>query len=147
MPYKDPELQRTYQSAWLRRRRNEWLLANGPCIDCGSWDELEVDHVDAKAKVSHRVWSWTLLKRQAELLKCVVRCATCHATKTKAAKEYKVSCGERNGSSKLTEDLVRELRKAHAQGFSFKELAQRTGTDSWTISKACRGITWKHIDP
>lgn len=77
MPYADPDKQRAYQREWTARRRDEWL-ADRECVDCGSTDRLEVDHVDAAQKVSHRIWSWSNERRLAELAKCVVRCAGCH---------------------------------------------------------------------
>jgi hypothetical protein len=46
MPYKDPEQQRQYQNDWIQRRRRDWLAEHGPCADCETWDDLEVDHVN-----------------------------------------------------------------------------------------------------
>jgi len=82
VPYSDPVLQRQYQNEWLKKRRRDWLAENGPCVDCGSWAELEVDHLDPAVKVTHRVWSWSSEKRKAELAKCVVRCEPCHSLRT-----------------------------------------------------------------
>ena len=82
MPYSDPAQQRRYQREWVARRRQAWLDENGPCVRCGSADELEVDHVDPEKKVSHRVWSWSAERRDAELSKCQVLCGECHAKKT-----------------------------------------------------------------
>jgi len=76
--YSDPAVQREYQRLWMAARRKEWFDANGPCIDCGSWDKLHADHVVKEDKVTHRVWSWTKKRRDEELAKCVVRCAGCH---------------------------------------------------------------------
>lgn len=83
MPYKDPVAQRAYQAEWRAARRKAWLEANGPCIKCGSWLHLEVDHVDPTKKVSHNVWSWTAEKMAAELAKCQVLCSVCHKHKTR----------------------------------------------------------------
>ncbi len=67
----------------MARRRKEWFDAKGPCVQCGSWQELELDHIDPKTKVSSRIWSWTQSKRDAELKKCQVLCRSCHLEKTK----------------------------------------------------------------
>jgi hypothetical protein len=72
---------RAAQREWLQRRRRAWLEANGPCVKCGSWDDLEVDHIDPRAKVEHRVWSWAEARRLAELAKCQVLCRPCHWAK------------------------------------------------------------------
>lgn len=87
MPYADPRKQSAYQARRMSQLRNEWLEANGPCVRCGSRDNLEIDHVDPWLKVSHRIWSWSKERRDVELAKCQVLCRACHKKKT----------GENNG--------------------------------------------------
>ena len=58
MGYKDPEKQKEYQRNWLAKRRADWFSENGPCINCGSWDNLELDHIDPSTKVDNKIWSW-----------------------------------------------------------------------------------------
>lgn len=82
MPYADPVKQREYQRNFLRARREQWLEENGPCVDCGSWQQLEVDHEDPSTKVTHSVWSWRAARREIELRKCRPRCRRCHLAKT-----------------------------------------------------------------
>jgi hypothetical protein len=65
------------------QRRDAWLAENGPCQRCGSWDRLEVDHVDPSKKISHKVWSWSALRRAEELAKCQALCSDCHQEKTR----------------------------------------------------------------
>lgn len=77
MPYKDPERQREFQRQRNAKVRAAWL-AGKCCVDCGSVERLECDHVDRSQKVSHRVWTWAPAKREEELAKCVVRCRACH---------------------------------------------------------------------
>jgi hypothetical protein len=77
-----PEERRTYNREWMRKRRADWFSANGPCVDCGSWDDLELDHNSRADKVSHRIWSWSEERRYEELAKCVARCRKCHRAKT-----------------------------------------------------------------
>jgi hypothetical protein len=85
MPCRTREEQRAYQRAWVARRRKDWLEANGPCVRCGSSENLEVDHVDRAQKVSHKVWSWSAVRREAELAKCQVLCQPCHVKKGQEA--------------------------------------------------------------
>ena len=82
MPYKDPNQQREFNRVWIAKRRIEWLLANGLCTKCGSWDDLNIDHIDPKLKISHKVWSWSKERREIELAKCQVLCNPCHKLKT-----------------------------------------------------------------
>lgn len=72
---------RGYRYGYMAGRRSTWLEQNGPCRHCGSWERLEVDHVDPAQKVTHRVWSLTREVREAELAKCQVLCFRCHRAK------------------------------------------------------------------
>jgi len=78
MPYKNKEKQRQYQNKWAKNRREKWLLDNGPCVICGSWENLEVHHKDPTQKESHKIWTWCEERRLVELIKCEVRCSDCH---------------------------------------------------------------------
>ena len=82
MPLRTKELQWKYQREWKAARRAAWLKEHGPCKECGSWDQLQVDHVDSSKKVDHKVWSWSTKRREAELSKCQVLCRDCHKKKT-----------------------------------------------------------------
>jgi hypothetical protein len=84
MPYKDPDKQREYTRKWIAERRRVWLENNGPCVKCGSDENLQVDHVDPKLKISHKVWSWSEKRRNTELAKCQILCSNCHKKKTKS---------------------------------------------------------------
>lgn len=73
-------LKRNYQFIW------DYLLQH-PCIDCGNNNPvvLEFDHVSGEkiAPVSVLAHdSWSLVKIQAEIDKCEIRCANCHRIKT-----------------------------------------------------------------
>lgn len=142
MPYKDPAQQREYQRVWQqevqRRRREEWFVVNGPCAYCDSWKNLQLDHKDPTQKVSHRIWSWSEVRRLSELKKCQALCHTCH--KIKSATEC--ARGEANGSSKLTEQDVREIRMSDD---SLRTLGQRYGVAHNVIDRIKRGLIWKHV--
>jgi hypothetical protein len=125
MPYADPDRQREYMRKWMADRRAEWFAANGPCIDCGAWNDLQLDHVDAEAKVTHRVWSWTRVRREAELAKCVARCRSCHVRKTSAAQESPRAM--RHPRSLLTTEQVREVRRRAEAGESQAALGREFG--------------------
>jgi 5-methylcytosine-specific restriction endonuclease McrA len=85
MGYKNPDQQREYNRLWVAKRRADWLAENGPCKNCGSWESLEVDHIDRTQKISHSVWSWSEARRLAELAKCQVLCHDCHLEKGREA--------------------------------------------------------------
>jgi hypothetical protein len=95
--YKDPDTQRAYQAGYLAGRRQTWLQENGPCKECGSWERLELDHIDPAEKTTHRVWSLSREDREAELKKCQVLCHDCHRAKTNAQLAKPLVHGTRNG--------------------------------------------------
>jgi hypothetical protein len=137
MPYADPDKQRAYQAAWIRSRREAWLAEHGPCIDCGSWDQLEVDHLDSTTKVTHRIWSWSMARRTTELEKCVVRCTHCHGVKTAAHGEH---------TSRIGIAAVMEIRQRRAQGTPIKQLAAEFGIDRRNVLRIVKMEAWSRID-
>jgi len=141
MPYKDKDQQREYQNAWLQKRRQNWIDANGPCVDCGSTEDLEVDHVNTSTKVDHKVWSWREDRRLAELAKCVVRCHDCHVIKSSTEKAK----GEKHGNSILTVEQVKEIRRQHKLGISIKSLAKNNEIAYYTAYDIITRQTWRHV--
>lgn len=139
MPYKDPERQREYARKWMAARRAAWIGANGPCADCGSWENPEVDHVDPATKVTHNVWSWSALRREAELAKCVVRCTDCHKKKSAGEKH---NAGEANPAAKLTEAGVLLIRGSSR---SLRSLATELGVDYTLVWQVRQRKVWQHI--
>lgn len=143
MPYADPEKQRSYQAAWIARRRSEWFEENGPCVDCGTWERLTLDHQRAADKIDHRVWSWSATRRAEELAKCVARCRPCHDLKTTREGEW--AHGVKNGNAKLTDDIIREIRQKRLAGATLRSIAAEYGVHNSHIHYVTRGIKWKHV--
>lgn len=140
MPYSDPEKQREWDRQWMARRRSEWMTAHGPCVDCGSWSDLQVDHVDASTKITHRVWSWAKDRREAELAKCAVRCVRCHDAKTLACHED--PRGEQHWAAKLKADQIPDIR---ASQVSISQLARTYGVSRKAIRLVRSRKNWAHI--
>lgn len=92
-PIADPEERRKYNREWIAKRKAAYFEGKS-CVDCGSTENLEVDHVDPSTKlpglktttkVSKRtahLWTMSDERRSVELAKCVPRCRTCHQAKT-----------------------------------------------------------------
>lgn len=78
MPYKDRAKQREYQRQWIAKRRNEFF-SDKVCFVCGSGENLQLHHIDKTKKETHRIWSWSAERREAEIKGCVVVCSSCHA--------------------------------------------------------------------
>lgn len=117
MPLKTKEEQREYQRKWMAQRRQEWIDLNGPCKNCDSWDDLEVDHINPLTKTMNpsQIWSRKQEIRDEELAKCQVLCEDCHKEKSKfqISLTHKDNSGENNPSSKLTKEDVEKIRKLY----------------------------------
>lgn len=145
MPYADPNRQREYQRRWMEKRRSDWFAANGPCADCGSSDDLQLDHLDFRKKVSHRLWSWSATRREEELAKCVARCRPCHQTKTNAEESCPSRRGSKNPHSRLIEADVVEIRRRLARGEPRRAIAMAFSIDRCAVEDILYGRTWKHV--
>ena len=89
MTFDRKEYIREYQKKWYKEvvasRRKTWFDENGPCRECGSWENLELDHIDRTTKIHHAIWTWSEQRRSEELSKCQPLCYDCH--KKKSVKE------------------------------------------------------------
>jgi len=98
MPYKDYQRKLEHQREYGRihsviysqqnkdryfSRRDNWIDENGPCQYCGSWENLEVDHIDRDEKDESHIFFLSSVRREPELLKCQVLCNFCHKSKTR----------------------------------------------------------------
>lgn len=52
---------------------------------------------------------------------------------------------EKNGTSKLTSDFVREARIKRGEGWTWKKLSERFFVDKFTIRSACLRHTWRSV--
>jgi hypothetical protein len=114
MPYKDKRKQSEYQNRQVKAARKQWLDENGQCRFCGSSIDLEVDHIDPLTKVSHRIWSWSKQRRDAELAKCQPLCKKCHREKSISAISLKINHGTHSGYAYYG-CRCDECKRAHAQ--------------------------------
>lgn len=62
-------------------------------------------------------------------------------------KKPSVTRGERNGNTPLTENDVREIRRAHREGAKQGALAEQYKVSQAAISGILRWKTWCHVDP
>jgi hypothetical protein len=88
------EYMRIYMAKrYAERKAQTVLVLGGKCVDCGSTERLEIDHILRSTKVldvSSRTWSSKVY--WAEVIeKCTLRCNTCHRRKT--AREFSVEHG------------------------------------------------------
>jgi 5-methylcytosine-specific restriction endonuclease McrA len=81
-------INKSYTKTFYYKRKNYCLdYLKGKCINCGSIEQLEFDHIDPTTKVGHitRMFSVSHELLIAELNKCQLLCQPCHMAKTKSA--------------------------------------------------------------
>jgi hypothetical protein len=54
--------------------------------------------------------------------------------------------GEKNGSAKLTENDVKDIRKLRVSGMLLKEISKRYGIGVSTVGQIVNRRLWKHVD-
>lgn len=116
-------------------RREAWIKEHGPCAVCGTWDNLQVDHIDPRTKAvstTSVVWGWSdEARRETELSKCQVLCDSCHKDKTAAQKAMVVSHGTytmyNNPRYKCRCDLCVEAFRIYQH--NYRVLGRRLRTD------------------
>lgn len=135
------EEQRRYQREWVARRRAAWF-SDKVCVDCASREDLELDHVDPSTKVSNSIWSWSQVRRDSEIAKCVVRCRACHLNKTIDNAEGSRAPGAFHGSSKLSRSDVEDILLRLSQGTSRRTIASAYGISTKTVSRISTGNHW-----
>lgn len=79
-----------HKASQQQRQRRNWAIIDAardkPCVDCGvkyPIVAMQLDHVrGTKVAPIARMKTTSVAKLRAELAKCDVRCANCHAIKT-----------------------------------------------------------------
>ncbi len=84
MAYKTKQDKLKYHLKWKKLRRDKYIKENGPCWNCGSDKDLEIDHIDPLQKKIRAGDLWSRSKKVVaqELSKCQILCRVCHAKKT-----------------------------------------------------------------
>ena len=145
MPYKDKNKQREYQRLRVAKRRSDWFQENGPCKECNSWENLEVDHINSSLKTMNpaAIWSRSEEVRNKELAKCQVLCHDCHVLKTIECKDS--SHGENHYKSILNDKQVLWLRKQYLNNVKFTEMSKELKISPDTARQAVRK-GWTHLE-
>ena len=131
----------------MKDRRQEWLLANGPCVECGYWNELEVDHIDPRDKKMNPALLWSLSpanpKRIAELAKCQVMCRIHHQEKTRAYLGSRFS-GTKAPTAALTDTQLTLVRSLLANGIRGSDIAKQVGVSKFVVSRVKLGKAYSN---
>ena len=103
-----------------------WEYVHGPIAD----PNLVINHIN-NDPADNRIANLELVTQRRNIE---------HATELGC-----MSRGETRPLAKLTEDAVREIRRAREAGATTVELGKRYGVNSATISRVARGERWAHV--
>jgi hypothetical protein len=72
--------ERAAHAKYVKRYREEWVAANGPCAKCGSTEGLVTAYKDPTSATmrASNIWAQSAAVREAELTKCHVICGRCY---------------------------------------------------------------------
>jgi 5-methylcytosine-specific restriction endonuclease McrA len=78
------EQRRVYQAEYRKRRRNRAIeLLGGKCSECGTTENLELNHIDPSQKrFSLGKWDGTAEEYWREVVKCNLLCHEHHVAET-----------------------------------------------------------------
>jgi len=128
------EAKKKYQREWIARKRANWLAEHGPCVKCGSWDTLEIDHVNPEEKSFKISWSRKKEILDKELQKCQVLCENCHLEKTKKDL-HNLNFGVLLLEERTVQDSqILEVLQLTKSGFSEREACKLVGISRGTYS-------------
>lgn len=102
----------------------------GECVDCGTVDNLEFDHVDCRSKdfnIAKRLCSAPMDILAREIAKCVLRCHNCHIVKSVAIDNSVPHGGGRSGKNRCTCLPCREKRNEYNKLYRRKVRSGQSG--------------------
>lgn len=142
---------RKYQRERSAARRAAWVDANGPCVQCGSTENLEVDHIDPAEKEAAvgALWARSAEVRAAELAKCQVLCRSCHREKTRAYNlalaEQRIAAGWGPWNRALDKATVQRVRALAASGLSAAQVARELGVTRQVVKEIRSGTRYRNM--
>lgn len=114
----------------IKQRKKDWIEANGPCKRCGTWKDLEIDHVNWETKdraISKHLWSSCEQKRNIELAKCQILCSRCHQQKSILEAIHRQTGKKVPRDRTPSKELVDEMVVLRDSGWSFRQIGEKYG--------------------
>jgi 5-methylcytosine-specific restriction endonuclease McrA len=124
------EYLKRYRREWSAKRRAAYFYGKR-CVQCGSSENLELDHVNPADK------------REAEIKKCQVLCRKCHRQKTNQYLRSLFLERPNFSQRKLTDEQADEVRRLAGGGMSRREIGKLFGVTHDTINGIVNG--WLYV--
>jgi hypothetical protein len=138
------EKKREYARKWMANRRSEYFK-DKKCVECGSTEHLELDHIDPETKENHAIWSWSEERRNKELKKCQVLCKKCHREKSNKENKIRMTGIPNMACRKLNENQVIEIKKLKEEGYTVRKLAEIFKISHPNIVRLLNGEHYKNM--
>lgn len=124
--WKGDQITRSGLHAWLRRTFGK----PSTCENCGTIEAKRYDWANISGKYLRDINDFKRL------------CVKCH----KKFDNHLLARGEKQGSSKLTENQIVKIRKMYKTNkFSQREIAKKFSVSQHNIHRITNNETWKHV--
>jgi len=143
---KDREYHRTYSQQYYHTRRNKIIQdLGGRCAQCGSSENLEIDHCDPSEKQFDigNLLNHSKEEVERELSKCQLLCHDCHKKKSdEELRERNSGSGNPNFGNTGSKSIFSKPTKCIETGKIFAsatEAAMEMNLDKGSVERVCRG--------
>lgn len=149
MPYKDKAKQAKFQNDALKRRRSEWIAAQGGVCSvpgCGSTEKLQVTRIDLASGADAHIWSYSEKKRVIRLKNFTVKCRRCAGDAIKAYLKERAT-GKQGPDRYLRHSDVWAIRGRLLGKESIRSIARDFGVCHQAVQSIQKGKTWGWLTP
>lgn len=134
-----------------------WVWMGG--CDTRGYGQMKIRNSRKAERVHRRVWEMEHLKKIPKGMLVLHRCdnSLCvrpdhlyigtHADNSRdAVKRGRSSRGEHRPGAKLTEKLVKAMRRRATWGWSYPRIGEWAGVNTSTARNVCVNKSWKHVE-
>lgn len=140
--------QKYERDRWEKRYPEALRTLGGRCVECGTTEDLQFDHVDPATKLFNISEGATRNENLFwdEVAKCQLLCVPHHKDKTASDGHIWLE-GTNNTNNKLRDLDVLYIRELYRLGHSQRAIAREFGVARQTIMSILNGETWSWLKP
>lgn len=125
----------------ITRKLKAIIQLGGKCVECGTNESLELDHIDRNSKSFPISRPPSEKEFWEELKKCQVLCKWCHRNKSTIDHQ-----GDNCPHAKLNSVQVKEIKELISQGIKGTEIAKKYQIGTMEISRIKNNKRWQHLE-